>query len=324
MICRLLRSRFISKIFRYSYRYTHSRAWRHNQAIWPLIKVQRDMQHRLDDCLIRGVTRPQLTDLALEPRPVGHTVHIILSGPSISDIQYDTLQLEHVMGVNGSIALLQKYPELRFTHYVMLDAGFVQRRRKLVEDILRQDLLLFTTPEVLKTITLWFKPEQIRCRIAIFEEVHHRCMQPRLSPEAVEAELADDPDLILFDAYNPEHAHGFSLDIQRGMFGGGTVAYSALQIATWLGFQQIYLHGLDLTDAHLVPRFYEDKQGKLGTSLSSQLESHIKPAFRAASALLRARQVQVYNLSPDSALGEDIFPKVDWRSCRRKPDATTG
>jgi len=315
MFTRLLASRPVSKLLRYTYRYSHSRAMRHNQAIWPLVSVQRDENARLQACRIRGTSySPALIDLDQEPRYPGQTSHLILSGPSVAEIDYSKLSLGHVMGVNGSISLQARYPDLRFDYYAILDTGFMSRRRHLVDQILSQDLLLLLTPEAVMWIALHVPAERIACRLAVFEEVHQRTMLPRPAPAELAGQLRDDPDLILFDAHRPVHAHGFSLDVRRGLFGGGTVAYSALQFLVWLGFQRIYIHGLDMKDAANKPRFYETEKDRLGTALDRQFANHIEPAFRDASVLLRSRGVQVYNLSLDSALGDDVFHKVDWHT----------
>ena len=127
-----------------------------------------------------GVT-PVQTAFSSIRRPAGDVAHLILSGPSVADIGYSELDLPAVMGVNGSIALRRSHPHLRFAYYAMLDAGFVSRRRDLVADVLAQDLLLFVTPEVLRGIAQLFSPDDIRCRIAVFEEVHQRAYLPARS-----------------------------------------------------------------------------------------------------------------------------------------------
>ena len=129
--------------------------------------------------------------------------------------------------------------------------------------------------------------------------------------------LRDDPDLVLFDAHAPIHPLGFSLDPARGLFGGGTVAYSALQLLVWLGFRTLYLHGLDLRGASVSPRFYESADARLPSALDRQFDSHIRPAFRDASRLLGARGLRIYNLSPGSALDESVFPKRHWTTLKR-------
>ncbi|MCH1995863.1 hypothetical protein L7Q78_24015, partial [Achromobacter xylosoxidans] len=108
----------------------------------------------------------------------------------------------------------------------------------------------------------------------------------------------------------------------RGLFGGGTVAYTALQLLAWLGAPTVYLHGLDLTSA-AGPRFYEHGGAALATALDRQFDGHIEPAFRRAAALLAARGVKVYNLSEASRLGPDVFEKRHWR-CLLPPGTATG
>lgn len=325
MLNRLLASRPVTRLLRYAYRYTHPRSMRHNQSLWPLVSVRRDERSRLLECRIRGTSyTPPLVDLDEVQRHPNASCHLILSGPSVAQIDYSRLDLGQVMGVNGSIALQARFPDLRFDYYAMLDTGFMSRRRHMVDQILSQDLLLFTTPEAVKWIALNVPAKRIACRLAVFEEVHQRTMLPRPSPAQLTEQLRGDPDLILFDANRPVHAHGFSLDVRRGLFGGGTVAYNALQCLVWLGFGRIYIHGLDMKNAASQPRFYETEKDRLSTALDRQFAGHIEPAFRDASVLLRSRGVQVYNLSMDSALGDDVFQKIDWRTLISSDSAQTG
>ncbi|MFD4838195.1 hypothetical protein ACFWP0_11860 [Achromobacter sp. NPDC058515] len=313
LVPRLLRSRPLTKGLRYFYRYTRPRAHRHNEALWPFVRVRRDARDQLAGCDLHGVRGPATIPLGQLPRGIGGDAHLILSGPSVGLIDYAQCRLGAVMGVNGSIALRRKHATLRFDYYAMLDAGFVKRRRDLVAEVLAQDLLLFVTPEVYRWIAVLFDNRTVRCRIAVFEEVHQRAMQPRVRPDQLEAQLGADPELVLFDARHPMHAHGFSLNAARGLFGGGTVAYTSLQLLAWLGAKTIYLHGLDLTAA-AGPRFYESADSQLPTALDRQFSGHIEPAFRQASRLLKARGIKVYNLSLASRLGDDVFQKRHW-SC---------
>lgn len=313
IVRRLLCSRPLTKSFRYFYRYTRGGAYRHNETLWPLVKVRRDGSDQLVGCDVLGARGPATLPLSQVSRELAGDAHLILSGPSVAKIDYAQCRLGTVMGVNGSIALRRQHPSLRFDYYAMLDAGFVKRRRDLVAEVLSQDLLLFVTPEVYRWIALLFDAQVIRCRIALFEEVHQRALQPRARPDELEAQLAADPELVLFDAHHAQHAHGFSLNAARGLFGGGTVAYTALQLLAWMGARTLYLHGLDLTAA-AGPRFYESAGAQLATALDKQFSGHIEPAFREAGRLLSARGIKVYNLSPDSRLGGDVFEKRHW-SC---------
>ena len=313
LVPRLLRLRPLNKGLRYLYRYTRPRADRHNETLWPFVKVRRDAAGRLAGCDLMGVRGPATIPLDQLPRAIGGDAHLILSGPSVAQIDYAQCRLGTVMGVNGSIALRARHPALRFHYYAMLDAGFVKKRQDLVAEVLAQDLVLFVTAEVYRWIALLFDNRTVRCRIALFEEVHQRALLPRARPDELEAQLGADPELVLFDARHPIHAHGFSLNAARGLFGGGTVAYTSLQLLAWLGAKTVFLHGLDLT-ATTGPRFYERADAQLPTALDRQFGGHIEPAFRQASRLLRARGIKVYNLSLLSRLGDDVFEKRHW-SC---------
>ena len=145
--------------------------------------------------------------------------------------------------------------------------------------------------------------------------MHQRAYLPRAQPEQLARTLRDDPDLVLFDAHAPIHPLGFSLDPARGLFGGGTVAYSALQLLVWLGFRTLYLHGLDLRGASVSPRFYESADARLPSALDRQFDTSGLPF--ATPAGCSARGLRIYNLSPGSALDESVFPKRHWTTLKR-------
>jgi hypothetical protein len=67
-------------------------------------------------------------------------------------------------------------------------------------------------------------------------------------------------------------------------------------------------------DTANTPRFYESHGAMQPSHLDRYFHSIIEPSFRHAAALLRDRCVEVMNLSMKSALGEEVFPKVNWRT----------
>ncbi len=81
--------------------------------------------------------------------------HLIAAGPSINDIDYGALDLDHAMGVNGAIALQDRH-DVRFAYYCIVDAGFARNRPDLVVRIVQQRLILFTTPLVMWYIAQYF------------------------------------------------------------------------------------------------------------------------------------------------------------------------
>ncbi|MFJ2991101.1 hypothetical protein [Pandoraea sp. NPDC087047] len=303
----------ISTILKLVYRHSHTAKWRHNERLWPHARIERDAMGAIERFTWRGrhvplARRAELQRLRRLP------CHIIASGPSVADIDYDALPMHHVMGVNGAIALVDRAP-IKFNYYCILDAGFVRQRPDLARRIVSRDLVLFVTPVVLARLLEMFPSSAFGCRFYLVDDIFKRGLEAARTPEALRA----DPQISASAAFFGEKSHlGFSFDIDNGFFHGGTVAYFALQVATWLGFTEMYMHGLDLRDASQTPRFYETMQTRVQTRLDVEFANLIEPSFRQAADVLRARGVRVENLSRISALSEDVFPKVDWRSLRRR------
>jgi Kdo-III transferase WaaZ len=300
--------RFSATLCKLLYRWTHSRAYRHNERLWRAVTIDRDA----DGCVTRmRIGRHELavenTSALLGSRT--GACHLIAAGPSVNDIDYSTLNLEHAMGVNGAIALQDKH-DVRFDYYCIVDAGFARNRPDLVARIVQQPLILFATPLVLWYIAQYFPLDQMRCRVFVIEDVQYPAGQRALSGRDLCTTHAHQ-DLLLFDE---ELVLGFSLDVRHGVFDGRTVAYVGLQVLNSLGFDMMYLHGVDLTNASRTPRFYESGGNMQPSAIDRHFRSSIEPSFRQAAVLLKQRGVRVINLSVDSALGVDIFEKRSWHS----------
>jgi hypothetical protein len=239
------------------------------------------------------------------------TLHLILSGPSVASIEYDTLPIKTAMGVNGSITLARKF-DIPFRYYCIIDHWFARERSDLVREVVSRDLTLFVTPDVLRYIVQGVSPTQYRCRICVVELVSAPAYGAAPAPQALRGLATRYPGLNVFDADN---ALGYSFDLTRGVFDADTVAYVALQILVGCGVQTIYAHGLDLDDAKQ-QRFYGEGAKMQNSRLSRNYKRLIEPSFAQAAPLLTARGIKLFNLSRQSALSEQIMPKMDWRELR--------
>jgi Kdo-III transferase WaaZ len=296
--------------FKLLYRWSYTRAFRHNERLWHGVSIQRDGQGRLAGLSIDGVA-PALADVQPVPQHRHALCHLIATGSSVNQIDDDLLDPRNVLGVNGAIALQEKY-RIRFDYYCIVDTGFVRNRFDRVRRVLQQNLVLFTTPLVRWYIAQRFALEHMRCRIVLIENVLQPVRQRALSM----AELLARRGTGELSGFDPQRALGFSRDIRRGVFDSQTVAYIALRVLAWLGFGAIALHGMDLCEAARTPRFYASLATMQPSALDAHFASAIEPSFRHAAALLRARGIRVSHLSMRSALGADIVEKVDWRSLR--------
>lgn len=299
--------------FKLLYRWTHSRAFRHNERLAHGVALHRDGLGRLAGMCIRG-HRVALANAMPFGGVDQAACHLIATGPSVREIDYRALPMRRAMGVNGAIALQQQ--GVRFNYYCVVDSGFVRQRPDLVERIIGEPLTLFTTPLVLWHIAQHFALDRMRCRVFLLDDLRFPAGQRALTVDELRA-AHDHSALALFDAPEAPDALGFSLDIRRGVFDGRTVAYTALQVLASLGFGRIYLHGVDLVNTTTTPRFYESHDNMQPSHLDRHFHAFIEPSFRHAAALLRSRCVQVMNLSMKSALGEEVFPKVRWQTLAR-------
>lgn len=303
------------------FRLTHPPDQRHNERLWPHVTVSRDSQNRIETFRFGsqkipianadpGALFPDGPPRAAENeggQASRGAAHLIACGPSIAKIDYTALRPSRALGVNGAIALSHSQG-VRFDYYCITDAGFIRGRPEMVADIVSRDLLLFTTPLCLWYILQYIPAASLVCRIFVIERVGRPTHRSRVPYDQAVAACAD--CMTLSDV---KFGVGFSEDIRKGIFPGGTVAFEGLQILTWLGFDTIHIHGVDLSDASKQPRFYETQASMLPTTLDLSLWTEIEPSFRHASGILRERGITVRNLSSVSALGEDIFKKIDWR-----------
>ena len=58
------------------------------------------------------------------------------------------------------------------------------------------------------------------------------------------------------------------------------------------------------------PRFYENGENKLPSYLADKVDGMVFPAFELASRHLQAKGITVINLSLNSAIPEQVFPKM--------------
>jgi hypothetical protein len=95
-------------------------------------------------------------------------------------------------------------------------------------------------------------------------------------------------------------AEGFSLDLARGIYSGYTIAYFAMQVATYLGFTELVYLGLDLKHDAGNTHFF-------GTDFHS--ENHectefprMRRMLQAGARVLMDHGVRIYSCSPLSSL----------------------
>lgn len=288
-------------LFKQIYRYTHPRAFRHNENLWPHVKICRALTGEISHFIYKNEPVPLISLSELKQSFTGEIL-LTATGPSVNDVPFENFPQMPAIGVNGAYFLNDK---VKFSFYLIVDMGFIDNRPDIIQEIIKNEtLILFTTAHGIVRIIEKFHLKNIKCRLSIIEDISCKIYEPKIEDRDLLNKLSCN-DAIFFD----KKGAGFNTDIRYGIFDAGTVVYWALQILLFLGFERIYIIGLDMNNFDQ-PRFYETPSEKLPSMLSKKLDDIIIPSFRHASQVMKDRNVSVFNLSVSSAIEDDIFKKV--------------
>lgn len=288
------------------YRYTHPRNMRHNENLWPFVKIKRDNTGAISHLVYRSKNVP-LVDLSTLKGGFTGSVLLTATGPSIKKIDFAAIPHIPTVGVNGAWHLNK---HLDFKFYIIVDMLFVDNKPDIIKEIIeKEDLVLFTTMHGIIRIIDNFTIDKIKCKLAVIEDKCYPVYKEKISNTDIYNKFNSNKEI----AFSTENINiAFNHDIRNGIFDAGTVIYWALQILAFLGFKNIYIAGLDMTN-FTTPRFYETKNNMLPSFLAEKLQDIIIPAFSLASLELKKDGIDVINLSPESAIPSHIFPKMDYR-----------
>ncbi len=294
----------MGSFFKQVYRYSHSRPYRHNENLWPYVKIERAASGEIAVFHYKRQTVPIVGLSALKDSCQG-PILLTATGPSVNSICFSDIPDMPAMGVNGAYCLSS---QVSFRFYVIVDMGFIDQRQDIIEEIiLAPDLILFTTVQGVAKIIDRFTLASVKCRFAIIEDAAFKIYSPKINTLALWDHYRHDGN-VSFSSVCKSIA--FSHDIRHGIFDAGTVVYWAFQIISFLGFKQLFIAGLDMNNFHL-PRFYETPESQLPTSLSDKVADLIIPAFSHAGERMKINNIAIKNFSLASAIDTRIFEKVD-------------
>ena len=221
-------------------------------------------------------------------------VFVIASGSSAKDFPFQAFSDIPMITMNGAISLFIDRLIKPF-FYVCTDRGFSSQQPELFADALRRS----------ERVALW-EDHYKSAHVTVNGELYFL----RKAPKAKFSDLLrKDPELIRTRPYpgRRKKSLGFSKNLQRGFFDARTVAYVALQIAYHLGFNKVFLVGVDLDQN--AGRFYEDQQSKLSPcGLDQHFDSRILPSFELMAESVVDDNFAVYNLSATSRLPRTLIP----------------
>jgi Kdo-III transferase WaaZ len=288
------------------YRYTHPRSMRHNENLWPFVKIKRDEYDAISSLVYKGENIP-LANLSLLKNQYSGEVLLLATGPSIKDIDFSSFPSYPAVGVNGAWYLDNI---LSFGIYIVVDMTFIDKKPDILKEVIsRSNLILFTTVHGVVKLVQMFSAQNILCDLCVIEDKCYQTYKPRVKNNDINKSYSKKNNVSFF---GDNKNIAFNHDIRSGIFDAGTVVYWSLQILAYLGFNKIYIAGLDMSNFS-TPRFYETNDNMLPSFLNDKVNDLIIPAFHLASKELKKRNIDIVNLSPSSAIPDYIFKKMDYR-----------
>ncbi|TRX74050.1 lipopolysaccharide core biosynthesis protein [Pseudomonas mangiferae] len=236
-------------------------------------------------------------------------VIIFASGPSAAGFPLDRYRHLPMMAVNGSIV---RFAELgiRPLFYLCDDRGFVLDRLPLAIQGVSLAERAGLGLDALKTL-LGLAPECLDGReVHLMQRVNRPLEGEPLSNRRYAWQVRNDPDIECgFSLFRQKpNRIGFSRNLGKGYFGSRTIPYAGLQLAHHLGFDKVFLVGLDLNPGP--GRFYEQGPDAVPSRIDDDYADYILPSFELMARRVSGPGFQVYNLSTGSRLPDSLVPKI--------------
>lgn len=231
-------------------------------------------------------------------------VIIFLSGPTSRGTPLSLLRNNDVITVNGAAEYLLSNGITPFI-YVLTDARFLLQRREDFYKFSRGSKFTFVNMDVYEAASEEDKC-YMRAHCFIFRAFYKREKGGLFKKLKLETLSRWNKKLLINVPVSKRgRLVGFSKDISFGYCSCHTVAYTAMQIAYSLGYDNTICSGLDITGS--CARFYDESNNPMPSELSKDLVK-ILPFFKFMRA--QVPDFQIYNLSDDTAIGYDIIPFI--------------
>lgn len=241
---------------------------------------------------------------------------IVASGPSIADIDIRRIQTYPSICLNAAI---KKFADagLSPTYCLIVDHRVFERHWDCVVKSIESGALCFFNFEGLSIVAERAPALFERQNIALIESASRKYGVPRLSLPEARQEFSQESDFLLApDLLAYCRSIGFSFNLKKGVFAGKTVATWAVQLACGLGYNSVWMLGVDLGGTGKA-HFYADASNPKPDFLR-YYEPHIRGCFSLAREACEKTGVSLYNLSLNSALPAEIIPKMGFEDALKQ------
>lgn len=247
-------------------------------AIWRFIKYTLGHFRCAAQRIFRKVSNKKYNPLCLlKNKHKGKRCFIICTGPSLSIADLEKLKNEYTFGMNNIFRLFDR-TSWRPTYYGVIDPSVY---KKLCTDNAFAELKNVFIPDL---FVKQFENISLR-QYNVFPMDYYELYWSRLTKKPVR----------------------FSSDISTLVYDVATVTYSLMQIAVYMGFEEIYLLGSDCDYSGSKQHFEE-----YGITVINNPEKDIMVAHTAARDYAEKHNIKIYNATRGGKL--EIYPRVDFDS----------
>lgn len=211
----------------------------------------------------------------------GKRCFIVCTGPSLSFVDLELIKNDFSFGMNSILKILDQ-TDWRPTFYGVQDIKVFQKMHSYIDDSGIKDVFISDIVEsrVIKSENVK-KPDNAKIFPLNLYGHQYNCKNPKFK---------------------------FSDDISACVYDGYSITYSLIQIACYMGFQEIYLLGCDNSYAKEPGKQYFVSHGIVDPNAQRQAE-YQRIAFECARKYAQSKGIHIYNATRGGAL--EVFPRVN-------------
>ncbi len=233
---------------------------------------------------------------------------MIATGPSLKQFDLTACSAYHSISLNLAIHKFNQQ-QLKPTHCLIIDRRVFENEWPSIVASIQSGANCFFPFEGLSIIAERDPSLLQQQNIFLIESASRKFAIPRYSVQECIANFSQQKDFYLDQqllAYC--RSIGFSSNLKKGLFSGKTVATWGTQLAYALGYQNLFIAGMDLGGTGKQHFYAEQNNGP--PDFLKDYEPHIRACFELAAKFYQSQGCGLYNLSTQSTLPDAIVKKI--------------
>jgi KDO transferase-3 len=236
-------------------------------------------------------------------------VVLIASGPSVQQFPMGKYRECPMIAMNGSIVRFIE-EDIRPIFYLCDDRGVADRKGAAVAQGITFARHAALGEAALREVAKHSPQALLQGDLHLLQRANRLSGKQTLSNRRFSWSVRNDPDYAVTWSlfHQKKNRIGFSRNLMNGYFNGRTIAYAAIQLAYHLGFESVYLVGVDMNPEQ--GQFYDPKGEVVPSRLADDYEDYILPSFELMARKVINPAFRVFNLSASSRIPDALVPKV--------------